>query len=328
MDRVAVFGIGSTNFRYAVAVPSGDIVTEVTVERTRPRDLETQLVEAVDRLTNSTTEPLTGVGISCTGLVDTEAGQISNLDTPSGETVDTVEAGGRIQERFDLPAVIENDCNAAVLGEWHYGSRDGVDSLVHVTFGTGIGGGVVERGQLLRGESAQAGEFGLLPVAPDSDVQSTGVTGAWEAFCSGRGIARQVSERIATEDPETVLDGEVNAQAVFRAAAEGDEFAQSCLDRVARYNAAGVGAVCNAVNPGLVTVGGGVAMNNAETVLDGIDRYIDDYLFVERPEIRISRLGDDIGLYGALATFVDEYEPSAPVWERSPTPDTADIDDD
>ena len=326
MDQIAVFGIGSTNFRYAVAVPSGDIVADVTVEPTRPYALEDQLVEAIDSLERSTGESLSGVAVSCTGLVDKETGQISALDTPEGETVDCIDVADAVQEAHGLPVVLENDCNAAVVGEWHYGSRDGVGSLVHVTFGTGIGGGVVEDGQLLRGESAQAGEFGLLPVAPDSDVESTGVTGAWEAFCSGRGIARSVNERIANEDPETVLESDVDAQAVFRAAKDSDAFARDCLDRVARYNAAGVAAICNAVNPGLVTVGGGVAMNNPDVILDGIDRYLDDYLFVDRPEIRVSRLGDDIGLYGALAAFVEERE-TVSVWDRSAPPDASDADD-
>ncbi|QGA82438.1 ROK family protein [Halomicrobium sp. LC1Hm] len=325
MDQVAVFGIGSTNFRYGVAVPSGDIITDVTVEPTRPYDLERQLVDAVADLTAAATEPLSGVAISCTGLVDRNRAQIDELDTTDGDTVNRIEAGRAIHEAHGLPVVVENDCNAAVLGEWHYGSRDDVDTLVHVTFGTGIGGGVVDGGRLVRGESAQAGEFGLLPVAPDSDVESTGVTGAWEAFCSGRGIARNVSRRIGTEEPETTLDAEVTAQDVFRAAAEGDAFAQSCLDRVARYNAAGIGAICNALNPGLITVGGGVAMNNERVVLDGIDRHLDDYLFVERPEIRISRLGDDIGLYGALAAFVEQRS-EATVWEPTVS-ERADTDD-
>lgn len=325
MDQIAVFGIGSTNFRYGVAVPSGDIITDVTVEPTRPQDLESQLVDAIDRL-ETTAGSIAGVAVSCTGLVDKETGRITDLDTPGGETVDTIEVGAAVHEAHGLPVALENDCNAAVLGEWHYGSRDGVESLVHVTFGTGIGGGVVENGRLLRGESAQAGEFGLLPVAPDSDVSSTGITGAWEAFCSGRGIASNVSKRIANGDPETTLGADVDAQAVFEAAADGDTFARSCLDRVARYNAAGIAAICNAVNPGLVTVGGGVAMNNPDQVLDGIDRYLDDYLFVDAPEIRISRLGDDIGLYGALAAFVEQRE-AASVWDRTPPQDAPDADD-
>jgi len=325
MKQIAVFGIGSTNFRSAVAVPSGDVVTETAVEPTRPAQLESQLVEAVARMEANTGEPLSGVAVSCTGLVDKETARITELDTPAGDTVDQIEVGAAIHEHHGLPVVLENDCNAAVLGEWHFGSRDGVDSLVHVTFGTGIGGGVVERGQLVRGESAQAGEFGLLPVAPESDIESTGVRGAWEAFCSGRGIASTVSDRIAENDPETVLEGEVNAQAVFRAAEAGDEFANAYLDQVARYNAAGIAAICNAVNPGLVTVGGGVAMNNPDVVLGGIERYLDDYLFVDSPEIRVSRLGDDIGLYGALAAFIEERESSA-VWS-APAKDIPDADD-
>jgi len=326
MEQIAVFGIGSTNFRYAVAVPSGDIVTDITVEPTRPKELETQIVDAVAEVRATTAEPLAGVAVSCTGLVDKETARITELDTPAGDTVDRIEVGRAVHDAHGLPVVLENDCNAAVLGEWHYGSPDGVESLAHVTFGTGIGGGVVERGQLVRGESAQAGEFGLLPVAPESSVESTGVTGAWEAFCSGRGIAHTVSDRIVEDDPETVLDGPVDAQAVFEAADAGDEFARECLDRVARYNAAGIAAICNAVNPGLVTVGGGVAMNNADTVLGGIERYLDDYLFVEPPEIRLSRLGDDIGLYGALAAFVEARE-SVSVWERAPATDASDADD-
>lgn len=325
MDQVAVFGIGSTNFRYGVAVPDGDVVTDVTVEPTRPHELEEQLVDAVDDLAARTPDSLSGVAVSCTGLADRESGRIRDLDTPAGDTVDQIDVAGAVQAHHDLPVVVENDCNAATLGEWHYGSRDGVETLVHVTFGTGIGGGVVDDGHLLRGDSAQAGEFGLLPVAPDSDVASTGVTGAWEAFCSGRGIARTVTDRLRTEEPETTLEAPVTAQDVFAAATAGDAFAQSCLDRVARYNAAGIAAVCNALNPGLITVGGGVAMNNDEAVLGGIDPYLDDYLFVDRPEIRLSRLGDDIGLYGALAAFV-EQRPEAAAWEPA-TAERADTDD-
>lgn len=325
MDQVAVFGIGSTNFRYGVAVPNGDIVTDVTVEPTRPRELEQQLVDAVGELAADTAEPLSGVAVSCTGLVDREAGQIEDLDTPAGDTVERVDVAGAVQAAHGLPVVVENDCNAATLGEWHYGSGDGVETLVHVTFGTGIGGGVVDGGRLLRGESAQAGEFGLLPVAPDSEITSTGVTGAWEAFCSGRGIAHRVTDRLREADPETMLDAPVTAQDVFSAAASGDQFAASYLDRVARYNAAGMAAICNALNPGLITVGGGVAMNNEAVVLEGIDRHLDDYLFVERPEIRLSRLADDIGLYGALAAFV-EHRPEVTAWEPA-TAERADTDD-
>ena len=158
-----------------------------------------------------------------------------------------------------------------------------------------------------------------MPVAPDSGLASTGVRGALEAVCTGRAIVQYVTHRIEPTDAgEDECDGEREAAVdsrlaepargdelvahdVFAAAAEGDAFAQACLDAIHRYNAAGIGAVCNTVNPDQVTVGGGVALNTAAVLLAGLDAYLEEYLFVDRPRIRPTPLGDDVGLYGAAA---------------------------
>ena len=303
MDHVAVFGIGSTNFRYTVANSDGEFLSEVSVEPTRPRELSSQLVRAVEALRESYV--LDAVAISCTGLVDASAGVIRDLDTPAGETIDRVDVASPIEEAHGLPVHLVNDCNAAALGEWHYGARSDEDSLVHVTFGTGIGGGIVEDGRLVHGESGQAGEFGLLPIGPHECV-STGVAGAWEAVCSGRGIPAFVAKCAREEGQTGFVDAEsFSAKDVFEAASSGDGFATECLDEIARYNAAGVAAICNAVNPGLITLGGGVALNNPDWIVSGIERWLDEYLFVDAPSIQVSPLGDDIGLYGALAMSIE-----------------------
>lgn len=313
MDHVAVFGIGSTNFRYTVAEADGTFQAPVSVEPTRPRELSAQLVAAVEELGD--VWPLDAVGISCTGLVDASTGGILDLDTPAGETVDRVDIAGPVEAAHGSPVTLVNDCNAAALGEWRYGMGRDEDCVAHVTFGTGVGGGVVEGGRLVRGESGRAGEFGLLPVVPHR-FTSTGVAGAWEAVCSGRGIPRFVASRC---DQGTFADAATfDAEDVFGAAASGDEFAADCLDEVARYNAAGIGAVCNAVNPGLVTLGGGVALNNPDWIVDGIERHVDEYLFVDRPTIECSPLGDDVGLYGALAASVAQSDPAVDDTEPSP----------
>ncbi|WP_225334279.1 ROK family protein [Halomicrobium urmianum] len=303
MNRVAAFGIGSTNFRSVVATPEGEFLTDVSVEPTRHRELGQQIVAAVDRFEDAV-GGIDAVGVSCTGLVDAGAGTVHDVDTPAGDVVSTVEVGPPVAAAHDLPVALANDCNAAALAEWQFGDPGGHDCVVHLTMGTGIGGGAVEDGRLLRGESDRAGEFGLIPVAPESDRESTGVTGAWEAFCSGRGIAEFARDlaRDYEDHGSEFADGGCTAQDVFAAARAGDPLAEECLDRVDRYNAAGVATVCNSLNPGLVTLGGGVALNNADRVAEGIDRYLDDYLFVDRPEIRPTTLGDDVGLYGAVAT--------------------------
>ncbi|QPV64381.1 ROK family protein [Halosimplex litoreum] len=302
MSHVAVFGIGSTNFRSAVAATDGELLTDPTVEPTRPDALADQLVAAVADLRETVDRDLDGVAVSTTGLVDDE-GAIRAFDTRAGETVDRIDVATPVDRAHGLPVTLVNDCNAAALGEWHYGARDGEDCLVHVTFGTGIGGGVVERGRLLRGETGGAGEFGLLPVAPH-DHESTGVVGAWEAVASGRGIPEYVARRVEAADFADAKRFEADdrtAEAVFAAADAGEAWAEESLDEIARYNAAGIGAVCNAVEPGLVTLGGGVALNNPDRVLSGIERHLDRFLFVDRPRLRITPLGGDIGLYGALA---------------------------
>ena len=331
MTRVAVFGVGSTNFRYVVATPSGEFVSEPVVEPTRPGSLATQVVDAVAEAQTNGPGRIDAVAVSAPGLIDRDAGTIRKLDAPDGRTVPEIHLRDAVRQAHDLPVYVENDCNASVLAEWHFGSNPAIDSVAHLTIGTGIGGGVVERGGLVAGENAQAGEFGLFSVAPDGDLESTGVRGAWEAYCSGREIPRFVAHVLENEELTTgayttdselaaaIESGdEITAQTVFSRAAEGDAFAEACLERIHRYNAVGVAGICNAFNPGLLTLGGGVALNNEEAILDGIERYLEEYLFVDRPEIRITDLGDDIGLYGSLATYLSRADDPSVSAQRQP----------
>ncbi len=313
MDRLAALGIGSTNCRSVVATADGEFLTPVSVEPTEPRELASQVVRTVGRLAE-TAGPLDAVAVSVAGLVDGATGRVRAFDTPDGGTVERIDLGTAVDRAHGLNLHVENDCNAAALGECHYGAGGDYRSVTHLTFGTGIGGGVVDHGRLVRGEFGQAGEVGLLPICPDGDRASTGVVGAWEAYCSGRGIAGFAADRLRATDRESVLDpDDLDAAAVFDAAAAGDAVARDCLDRVDRYNAAGIGAVCNAVNPGLVTVGGGVALNNPDRLLDGVDRHLEEFLFVDRPELRVTPLGDDIELYGALGAYLNAIGADGPV---------------
>lgn len=312
MNCVAALGVGSTNLRYAAANTRGEFLTDVTVEPMQPRAFESQLLESIGELQAASTPPLDAVAVTTPGLVDRAAGVVHDLDASDGDVIDRVPVREPIERRYDLPVYVENDCNASALGEWYFGSRTDHASVAHVTFGTGIGGGVVEEGELVRGESAQAGEFGLVSVAPDADLASTGVTGAWEAFCSGRGIPRYVAHQLSAQESADserltalVQSDDLTAADVFRIARRGDQFAQTCLERIARYNAVGIGTICNAFNPSLITLGGSVALNNRDWLVDGIEGNLDDYLFVDRPEIRFSTLEENIGLYGALAAVLE-----------------------
>ena len=309
--RVAAFGIGSTNFRYVVGSPTTGFRTRVRTEPTDPENLESHVVRTIDRLNQETVGGLDAVSIAVTGLVDHETGTIRELDTADGETVRNVQLADVVEERLGLPVVVENDCTASAIGEYTFGTGRGYRSVVHVTFGTGIGGGVVENGDAVRGETGCAAEVGLIPVCATGDRESFGVRGAWEAYCSGRGIPGYVTSLVREADRESVLAAvdELTAKDVFEAAASGDPVARDAIDRIGRLNAAGIGALANTYNPGVITIGGGVALNNRAAILGGIRSHLDDYCYVPTPDLQLTELGDYIGLYGALGAFADESVP-------------------
>lgn len=304
-NEAVVVDVGSSRFRYGRADARGP--TEVRSEPTRADALEEQLVEAVAAVRAEAPGRVGAVSVSTTGLVDADRGVVVEFDAADGDTVRDVRFAAAVEEAFGLPTLVENDCTAAVVGESRFGAGRGRDSIVYLTFGTGIGAGVVERGRPLRGERGYAAEVGLLPVVADGELRSSGVRGAWEAYCSGRGIPRFVEHMLADDPRESVLRGteDLAAPDVFAAAADGDAFARSCLDRIARYNAAGVGAVVNAYDPGAVTLGGSVALCNSEWMLSGVRQHLDDYVLANPPEVRLTTLGEDVELYGAAAGAFD-----------------------
>lgn len=303
-DAVVV-DIGSTRLRYGRGTARGPV--EVRSVPTRAEALPEQLVRVVDEVRRESPGGVHGVSVSTTGLVDAKRGVVVELDTADGGTVHDVRLAEAVDEAFSLPTTVENDCTAAAVGEWAFGEGRTYDSVAYVTFGTGIGAGVVEGGRPLRGEHGYAAEVGLFPVEVEGDLWSTGVRGAWEAYCSGRGIPRFAASVLAADDRESSLRevDELAAPDVFAAAAAGDAVADDVLDRVARYNAAGVGALVNAYDPGVVTLGGSVALGNPEWTLSGIERHLDDYVLADPPAIRLTTLGEDAELYGATAALAD-----------------------
>ncbi|MFC6733895.1 ROK family protein [Haladaptatus sp. DYSN1] len=300
---IAVIDIGSTRIRYASATPDGP--GNIHTEPTRPAHLLSQLTEIVERLAETTS--IEAVSISTTGLVDAKRGIISEFDTPDGETLRDLPVAETIESQLNLPTKVENDCTAAAFGEDTFGAGHEYSTVVHVTFGTGIGAGVVVDGEPIRGERGFAAEVGLFPIVADGDLWSTDVRGAWEAYCSGRGIAQFATHELALDERDSLLrdSDSLTAPDVFDAAAEGDPLAQSCLDRIARYNAAGIGAIVNAFDPGIITLGGSVALKNPEWILGGIHEHIDDYVLADPPTIELTALGADIELYGATANYFD-----------------------
>lgn len=302
MTEIAIFGIGGTNFRYAAGTEEGELLTDVRIEPTDHANLDTQVTDAIRSLRSEGYSP-GSAGISCAGLVDVSAGAIELMHTPAGDPIRDLDVAGAVNEAFGIPAFVRNDCDVAVLGEYEFGAGQEYETVVHVTMGTGIGAGVIDHGHLLSGEETFAAEVGYLPVRAHANLSQAEVEGAWEAHCGGRGIPEYVEERLAAEDRSTELRKveAVDPETLFEAAAGGDDVAMDCLERIHRYNAMGIGAIANLFDPGLITLGGGIVLNNADEVLSGIRRHLDDFCLTDRTEFAVTGLGGDIGLYGAMA---------------------------
>ncbi|WP_224334646.1 ROK family protein [Haloprofundus halobius] len=311
---VVVVDIGSTRMRYGRGTERGPV--EIRTVPTRADALAEQLVDVVKDVRARSPGPIHGVSVSTTGLVDAERGVVAEFDANDGTRRYDVPLAEAVDDAVGLPTVVQNDCTAAALGEYRFGEGRGHDAVAHVTFGTGIGAGVVEDGRPIRGERGYAAEVGLFSIRADGDLSSTGVRGAWEAYCSGRGIPNFARKLLAEDERVSTLHelDEITAPDVFAAADDGDALATDLLDRLARYNAAGIGTLVNAYDPGVVTLGGSVALENAEWMLSGIRQYLDDYvLAADPPAVRLTTLGEDIELYGAAAELLGQASGSPSV---------------
>lgn len=164
-----------------------------------------------------------------------------------------------LEERLHRPVVLENDANAAALGEWWRGAGRGSRHLVYVTVSTGVGGGLVLEGRLYRGAGDTAGEIGHVVVDPTGPVCSCGRRGHLEGIASGPAIARWTEEQLRAGRP-SVLAGRkgLSAREVAEAAEAGDGLAREAFARAGRYLGWAVAGLLNLLNPEVVVLGGGV----------------------------------------------------------------------
>lgn len=246
------------------------------------------------------------IGIGCAGPVDRQAGLILNPpNLPGWIRVPLVE---RIEKALRRPAVLENDANAAALGEFRYGAGKGASSLVYLTVSTGIGGGIILDGRIWHGLKDGAGEVGHMTLVPDGPICGCGNRGCLEALASGPSIARRAREALATGRPSRLREaGDFTAADVVRLAHEGDALAAEVWEETVKYLGLGVAAIVTILAPERVVIGGGVT--RAGDLLFGplrreVRRRV-KLVAVESIPILPAALGPDVGILGAAAVALD-----------------------
>jgi glucokinase len=204
---------------------------------------------------------LAALGVAAPGPIDFEQGLI--VQAPNMPGWSNVPLARRLRDIFGCPAVLENDANAAALGEYVYGAGRGVRHMVYLTVSTGVGGGLVLDGRLYRGATGSAGELGHVLVDEDGPVCGCGARGCLETFASGTAIGARGQEAVESGASPTItrLAGgeDVTAEHVAAAAAEGDPMAQAIIASAAHHLGLGLADFVNIFNPDLIVIGGGTA---------------------------------------------------------------------
>ncbi|GAA3975401.1 ROK family glucokinase [Thermobifida alba] len=248
-----------------------------------------------------------GVGVGIAGFVDENRSTVvfaPNLDLRGEPLRD------RIRRRIDLPVVVENDANAAAWGEARFGAGRGVDHVVCVTLGTGIGGGIILNGQLFRGRYGVGAEIGHYRVVADGRLCGCGNRGCWEKYASGRALVAEArtAARDAPERAERLLklaDGDperIEGHHITQAALEGDAAALECFAVIGDWVGQGLADLAAILDPERFVIGGGVC-EAGEILLgpirDSFARNVTGGGVRTLADIRIAELGSAAGIVGA-----------------------------
>jgi len=253
-------------------------------------------------------EGFVGIGLGSPGPLDRETGTILNTPNLGWRNFPLRDL---ISNRIGLPATLDNDGNAAALGEYWLGAGRDAESLVAVTLGTGIGGGIVMGGEVFHGASDVAGEIGHMTINTTGRRCNCGNYGCLEAYASGPNIAARAVEGIESGEssllPELVegeLD-EITAELVYEAIVAGDLYAKEVMRETAKFLGTGIANLINILNPEMVVISGGVT-RAGDHLLEPLRGEVRRRAFREAADacrIVSSELGDMAGVIGAAAGY-------------------------
>jgi glucokinase len=300
--------VGGTKIAAGIVNAEGEILDEVRYPT--PHSPE-KLVEAIARSIAEVGDDfeVSAACLAVPGLILAEENRV--VFSPNLRAVEGIPLKDELEPRIGLPLTIENDGNAAAWGEFRFGVGSEADHLVFVTLGTGIGGGVITHGVLMRGAQGSGGELGHVTVQATGPRCACGNRGCLEALASGTAIGRRARE-VAVEYPDSALGRlaarrKVLGEDVTELAREGDKMALSVLEEAGTWLGVGLAGFVNVFNPEVVAVGGGV-MEAGELVLGAARREV---RLRSRPpsrdlaQIKVATLGPRSGVLGAAALARD-----------------------
>lgn len=309
-EVVLAADLGGTNLRMAAVDRHGKILYRTkreTPRGTRPEEIVQAIVQtAAECREKSPDLKVAAISAAVPGTVKVDDGVI--MKAPNLPALNGFRITAALENELGIKAVLENDATAAAIGENWLGASKGFADSICVTLGTGVGGGIIIDGKVLRGVDGTAGEIGHICVEPFGVPCGCGSRGCVEQYSSATAIVRLARE-LETQYPKSILNGSArfNALEVYEAGTAGDELALEVFRQMGFYLGIALSSLLNVLNPEVIVIGGGAAAgwkffmpHTQETIHQRAYREP-----AERAKIVHAELGDDAGILGAAYCAFD-----------------------
>ncbi|MGO0107593.1 ROK family glucokinase [Streptococcus suis] len=312
--KIIGIDLGGTSVKLAILTTDGEIQEKWSIKTNILDDGSHIVPDIIDSIKQRfethglTKDDFLGVGMGSPGVVDSEAGTVIGAYNLNWKTLQLVKE--QFESALGLPFFIDNDANVAALGEQWVGAGNNNPNVVFMTLGTGVGGGVIAAGNLIRGVKGAGGELGHITVDFDEPFACTcGKKGCLETVASATGIvnlSRRYADQYAGDAKlkQMIDDGQdVTAKDVFDLAKEGDDLALIVYRHFSEYLGVACANIAAVLNPAYIVLGGGVSAAG-EFLLDGVRKVFAENSFPqikESTQIVLATRGNDAGVLGAAS---------------------------
>ncbi|GIN08218.1 glucokinase [Shouchella clausii] len=304
-DYYAGIDIGGTTVKLAFLTETGELKDKWEI----PTDVSENGKHIVDQIAASIQSrlpqhaTLLGAGVGAPGFIEMETGFIHHAVNIGWRNYPLREELERV---LGVVVRVDNDANLAALGEKWRGAGDGAEEELFITLGTGVGGGIITRGQILHGASGMGGEIGHITVIPEGGAPcNCGKTGCLETVSSATGILRMAKEKLTTNKDSALHcfeEGALTTKDIFDAAKAGDALAKDVVSEATFHLGFAIANLANTLNPSKIIIGGGVSKAK-ESLLAPLRLVFKQFALPrvsESAEIKLAHLGNDAGIYGAV----------------------------
>ena len=302
--------LGGTSIKLGIVTNTGKLVKNISVRTEAekgPKKVIGNMITGINELNHKSKYKISGIGIGCPGVVTPGKGIVEN--PPNLPGWEKVNIGKIISQEFNRPVFVDNDANAAAIGELTFGNGKNYRSFIMITLGTGVGGGIVINKKIYHGDFGAAGEIGHISIDFNGPKCNCGSYGCIEAY-AGNNYLR---ERVRTElrkHPESKIWklinndlSKVSPRNVQLAAETGDAFAKSVIDELGVHLGSAFASLCNVLDISVFIIGGGIA-GFGKPLFDSIKKTISRRVMAPiRPRVRVlpAKLKNDAGIKGASA---------------------------